>query len=1148
MQLREEHNSNKRLEQFATADIGMLISMGRNLVFFPKEVIPIVRQALSFLMTKIRKAVDQGDAATIELTYRRFIVGTAMLCVDSFYSWGVERRGHIRQVAGELLQDKYPWTVKDALPTERQQGHNHQPGRSKAHAKVRTKEEEEAAERLRQRSKRDRFMMAEIRQGNVSNALKRLDTNISIGNTSDPTVKQAIRALINPRTPNALHEEYSTLRQTAKESSNTMLDVMDTDATIEVTTEGVLAAIARTKGGVQPGHDRMTIELLKQLLFVNPKANESEQAQIAEFARLYAHIIDVIVLNPGPRIPMSVIRHVTAGKSFCLMYRAENKARVVSAEGMLSKIGGKVFCAATKEAILADNGDMQVGSGERGCGKMVWAAFVDHANGRALSSSDVLQAFNRTNKRDLQKRTQDIIPMATRAIRKLTQGTQDHFIRDKDGKVQVNVQVEGVMQGENIAPSCFIIVANPFNREVEKVVKGPEGNGGGVLTYYDDKITHGVTNEDILRGFKYEVANGKANGVEIQPRKQHIMLAQDSKEETTRYRTEFAQLGVPSRQIHIHPRFDERVTTDAERATAIKNFGIFVVKAPVGSLEFMINAAHSYNKSHTKLIDELLTCESSHMILILAQQALPGRLQYILQTRPPELSQIIIDHFHNMHRRIMARITEQDVEEIKDFSVGLAQQRFKHGGLGLQNGNVARDPAFVIDFLSAMILKCKSSSNDRDALKKVMEVDDNNAALRATQARDPAQLILRPSSPEEFISPYESMIQAMERIRSHVGNEGITIRTLLPRIAKNEPKLQQQLTKPIYLSSYNHIKKFVMASNDAELIAKYISGCSDEAGSALRGVPRFKSEDLTNAQIGVATRRKLHVQNAHLQQAALEECPLCNDRNAATKVNEDHCQRCKALNTLSCRAHNKVVWMLAQFLKGSQMGHVQVEPKYCFAVTQDHSRMDEGDGGVIAGNGLEAMTEKQQDTSQGDFYTNKQRADIMFNTANGNFLIDVMITNEVHKNLTIAQAKIPGRALQAGHKVKVDRYAALCSLNQYIFVPFILEVGGSFSKEAMRFMERIIKGYAEQTAIKPELLRPYWTHQLAMTALQGTTQETVVRTQLIYDKIRSTSTARAHKAGQSDVEEQDDNGDREEGEEDHDVRDIMVFSQAEVDE
>ena len=115
-------------------------------------------------------------------------------------------------------------------------------------------------------------------------------------------------------------------------------------------------------------------------------------------------------------------------------------------------------------------------------------------------------------------------------------------------------------------------------------------------------------------------------------------------------------------------------------------------------------------------------------------------------------------------------------------------------------------------------------------------------------------------------------------------------------------------------------------------------------------------------------------------------------------------------------------------------------------------------------------------------------------TSNRVVMTDVMLTGCVKYDTNMVSAKRIGFAALEGEKLKLRTTGKWCREGNYEFVPLVVESGGRYGKQLVKFVDGHIEKLKNNKTIKSQ--RKYWYTRLAVCVQNGVHSFTNRRRQL----------------------------------------------------
>jgi hypothetical protein len=100
-------------------------------------------------------------------------------------------------------------------------------------------------------------------------------------------------------------------------------------------------------------------------------------------------------------------------------------------------------------------------------------------------------------------------------------------------------------------------------------------------------------------------------------------------------------------------------------------------------------------------------------------------------------------------------------------------------------------------------------------------------------------------------------------------------------------------------------------------------------------------------------------------------------------------------------------------------------------------------------------------------------------------VFDVKVTETITSHLTMAQAKIPDRAVKTGEAQKNLKFKDKVAAEGGLFFPLSISTAGGIGQSFKTVFEALIKQAAEYRCIHPAALRTYWLRRLSVSLQSG---------------------------------------------------------------
>lgn len=107
---------------------------------------------------------------------------------------------------------------------------------------------------------------------------------------------------------------------------------------------------------------------------------------------------------------------------------------------------------------------------------------------------------------------------------------------------------------------------------------------------------------------------------------------------------------------------------------------------------------------------------------------------------------------------------------------------------------------------------------------------------------------------------------------------------------------------------------------------------------------------------------------------------------------------------------------------------------------------------------------------------------------------DVGIAYPISSQLTLTQARKPGRVANTYAANKTRKYNENAVETDNIFIPFIFETNGHWDPQFKKFFGKIIERDSETTGIPAKVLRTYWRRRISATLQKAVAKGIIAKT------------------------------------------------------
>ena len=423
--------------------------------------------------------------------------------------------------------------------------------------------------------------------------------------------------------------------------------------------DDVRSYISRLGNLIAPGSDKYRFEHLRQLI----GGTNSEAGN-----RFCIALTPFLLRIARGTIPPDIISFL-ASANLIALHKEEGKLRPIALGDALRKIAIGVGTEQSKNEIVSQMGNIQLGMSKSGC-ELIYHTFNVSSELHPTHDAmfiDGINAFNRMNRKEALAELKAILPQFVGYFLAFYGSSSSLWFGLKHIKAEV-----GVQQGDVFAPLIYALSTLKLLRQANNLANNT--SNGLAKGFFDDISTHASTTNS-LQILELYITEGPKYGFYVNPKKTVILLGPESSPDIAVSKKDkyCSLLNIPSDSpnVIIHPDNDP---------STLNSYGTRLLGCPVGSVDFH---REWLIKQYNTLVDDcqlVVDIPDAQLQWCFFHYILSRKINHILRCVNPRLlfdyisqvDQLLKNTFEHI---IKATITDKIWTQVKT-SIGI-------GGLGV---------------------------------------------------------------------------------------------------------------------------------------------------------------------------------------------------------------------------------------------------------------------------------------------------------------------------------------------------------------------------------------------------------------------------------------------------------------------------------
>ena len=633
-------------------DFGALVQACQGIRFIPEILEKRVR------MVYIRTLQNIISNKTCEDLWKKmFLLPTVLLVYNSQDAKSIkinlEKRLSVLESGAE-----WTFTLKDFIQTRRRLAVHDTDGDAQLGL--------EAERRCRQVS-------GAMRVGNLSKAYATL-----ISDSGTAPLDQVSKVL-HEKNPAPSPEVQATITPELWDRINSVK--LSGDERVKFSTESLLKSIKNKKKGVSHGFDKLTWEILQQLVGREPDQSSDQ----VEFIQLLAKVLSLIANGDMPDEVAPALRdnHIMG---------VGVKVRPVLLCNTLRKLVTGLLLESTREKVAVMFDGIQYSSMKNGVEHVIHSlrAHMDTSDDD-LFLADAVNAFNISNRTMGLGHLVDHFPSLVPMMRQMYGSNATLWLRGLDQVIEQISMQTGWQQGDVAGTFLYCVTTLPFHKGMQNLVSN---HNGKVFAFVDDTKVKAPFRR-MCETIRYMDTEGLKYGYQRHRAKGTYLLGRCRSLADAKFRKEFLveEFGMDPTRIQIHPDNIQESGDEDEYKLACRLYGAESLGGLIGSKAFVEDGLTKKLEELNHDADRLIAHPNVQERMLLMQYCFNQKPNHLLRTTAPYYAKKFVKQLEKCQQRIVAASIETNI--IGNTVWAQMKLPIPEGGLGLRSWDSVSRAAYL---------------------------------------------------------------------------------------------------------------------------------------------------------------------------------------------------------------------------------------------------------------------------------------------------------------------------------------------------------------------------------------------------------------------------------------------------------------------